>query len=108
MVGWTTVLTARARQIKKLGYIIAQEKPALLSLIDQHDITIDGAFDRANQSNNKSSWQDSLDTANNLIADIPQSAIADKPKELLEKLIPISHSIDKLNRMASSLIEKND
>jgi len=87
------------RQIKKLGFIIAQGKKDLINLIDQHEISIDAAFDRANESSTKKAWTENLDKADYLINDIPAVAITDHSTELAAHLEKISSSIEKWKKM---------
>jgi len=96
------------RQIKILGQLIAGEHDDLLNSIDHHDITIEGARDRANQLGQKHEWRKALDRAKFLISELSSAAIEGEPREVLKALTKIEEVIAVRKRMAESVAGEND
>jgi hypothetical protein len=95
------------RQIKDLGILIASGNDALLSQVDQHSITIEQARDRAMQAGGKYDWESALTKATALIGDLPQSSVAENPKEVIAALNELIKKIERLKKMAKSMLGSN-
>lgn len=90
------------RQIKKLGVLISSKRENLLSLIDQHSLTIDSAYDRVTDEGIKQDLSHTFELIKNNLDDIPGSAISGQATELLKYLELIEKSIVKLRKMAEA------
>ena len=91
------------RQIKKLGILIAGNHKSMLTQIDQHDLPIDSAHDRAVRAGQVFNWKEALEQARLAIAEIPQAAVAEHPKEIFEKLTELESGIASLKKMAQAI-----
>ena len=92
------------RQIKKLGFIIAEGHHGLLSKLDQWDISIDQAYERASALPNKYDWREAVEEAREIIAGIPQGAYDEEVKAYLEELEKLSMLVERSKKKASALL----
>jgi hypothetical protein len=91
------------KQIRLLGGLIAGEHKSLLDRVDNHDVSIETAHARALELGEKYDWKESLQNAAALIGNIPQSAIAESPDEILTSLNGLREQIDALTKMAEAV-----
>jgi hypothetical protein len=91
------------RQIKRLGYVIAQNEDGLLSKLDQWEITIDQAYDRASAMPNQYDWKEALEEAADIVSRIPQGAIQEDVTGYLEALDALAEVVTQSRKMASAL-----
>lgn len=94
------------RHVNKLGAVVASENSYLLDKIDNWNIDIEKAYEKANELDISQRWEDTVDDISDLIGSIPSSAISDSPEAFLQGLDKIQSGIDKLRKMAQTLIEK--
>jgi len=92
------------RQIKQLGILIAAEHDVLISQVDQHQLSIGMAYERAIQIGQKYDWERALERAQTLISEIPQSAIAENPAAVISKTEELLKGIDKVRKMAEAVL----
>jgi hypothetical protein len=93
------------RQIKQVGFLIEEAHTALLDRIDQHDLSIEAAYDRATHAPSSFDWRRALSSAGEIIAEIPQNAIQDNAQEFVELLSELETKLANARKMASALIK---
>ena len=92
------------RQIKKLGSLLNGGHQKLIGRVDDHEKTIDQAFDLAQEEPADFDWRSALGKAVRYIADIPQDAIAQNCEEVLEEIVDLERSIGRLKTMAEAVL----
>jgi hypothetical protein len=95
------------RQIAKLGVLLEGQHQELLSQVDNHEVSVDAAADRIQQSQNRYDWREALEKAKQLIAGIPQSAIGDSPADVVASLDVLDEAIRKIRAMATAVQQSN-
>lgn len=91
------------RQMAKLDFLLEHDETDLLRQIDEHAITLDGAFERAKSKDEAADWHRALDRAIQLVGSIPQAAIEEHAGELLGKLGSLEVRVANLRKMAESV-----
>jgi len=94
------------RHIKKLGALIAGQHATLLHQVDTHAVSIETAADKAKETGPKHDWKSAIEDATLLLKDIPQSAIAEKPAEILSELTQIDEVVQGIRKMAEAILEQ--
>ena len=94
------------RQIKKLGFLVADSKfNDLLPLIDSHELSIDGAHDRATRQAEAEDWRQAFEKATQFLLSISQMAFQNSPKELLEELKKIEKTITDMKKQVKAIMD---
>ena len=95
------------RQIKKLGFLIADNKfNDLLSLIDSHDLSIDGAYDRAVSQAEAEDWRQAFEKATQFLLGISQMTFQNNPEELLEEIKKIENTITTMKKQVTVIMDE--
>ena len=81
------------RQIKLLGDLIDGGQKSLMNEIDQYETTIEQAWATIGDKDVSSDWRRRLERARKLIADLPQEAMFEEPREFLGLLDVIAEQI---------------
>ena len=81
------------RQIKDLGVLIAGGHHTLINQVDNYEETIGQARAKVDGIVSKSAWQDKIQQARNIIADLPQEVMFEEPTAFMEALLEIEGQI---------------
>jgi len=92
------------RDIKKLAFLLAEKQHGLMSKVDQWNLSLDQAYERAVAVPSKYHWREAIQEAAELISAIPQGAIKDETEEYLIELDQFATLLTSLRKMASALI----
>lgn len=92
------------RHIKKLGFLLAEKEHGLLAKLDQWEIPIEEAYQRASAVPSKYDWKEAIQEAGDLLSRIPQGAIKADAAAYLYEIDKLSELIGDLRKMASALI----
>ncbi len=95
------------RQIKKLGFLVADSKfSGLISRIESHELSIDGAYDNATRQAEAEDWRQAFEKATEFLLSISQIAFQNNPEELLEELKKIENRITVMKKQVAAIMEK--
>lgn len=94
------------RHIAYLGRLIAAKQDALLDKIDKHEIEIEAAHQKLNDTELRYDWKSSFDKITGLIGDIPNSAIDKEAAAILEALGALDSQISNLRLKAQAVASK--
>lgn len=92
------------RQIKKLGFLVAEKQHGLMNKLDQWEITIDQAHDRTANVPAKYHWREAIQKAADLIAAVPQGTIEAHAQPYLGEIGKLLDSIERSRKMVKAAI----
>ena len=94
------------RQIKLLGDIVDGGQKSLMTEIDQYESTIEQAWATIGDKDVLPDWRRRLERARKLIADLPQEAMFEEPKEFAKLLDVIAKQISKRKKAIRAIIDE--
>ena len=94
------------RQIKLLGDIVDGGQKSLMTEIDQYESTIEQAWATIGDKDVLPDWRRRLDRARKLIADLPQEAMFEEPKEFMDLLDVIAKQIKRRQKAIRSIMDE--
>lgn len=92
------------RHVKSLGVVVASENHSLIEKIDNWNIDIEKAYNKAAGIDLVGDWRILIEDISNIIESIPSSAITTSPQEFIDSLDEIYKSLGKLKSMANALM----
>ena len=94
------------RHIAYLGRLIAAKQDALIDRIDKHEIEIEAAHQKLNDTEFRYDWKSTFDKIEGLIGDIPNSAIDKEASAILDALDVLEVQISNLRKKAQAVAAK--
>ena len=91
------------KHVKKLAFLIAGHHESLIAQVDAHELGIEAAEIRAKQQGERQDWKQSIENAQSIINDIPQSAFQLHHDEIIAVLQALAQSIQNAIRMAKAV-----
>lgn len=91
------------KQIKHLAALVGANSKNLLAKIDDHELSIDAAFDRLNSTPQSFDWAEALGKAEEILSSIPISTLSEDSEEYISRVSQLITSLEKNIKMAEAV-----
>ena len=85
--------------------LVAGNHDSLMNLVDVHEMTIESAFDQANERGNEVDWEARIKRASAIIAEIGKVLTDTSPADVIGGLDSHKEVVEKVRKMAAALLD---